>query len=98
MELQRKRVQSLTEAVTIVECLSDYDIGFSSLKSYGRGLYNANVSQSGKGGKSKSREGGNEVSSHLQTSALSQTSNRKGKFKTLTYFLCHRPHQVAECP
>ena len=56
MELQRRRVQSLTEVVNAAERLSDYDISFSSLKSHGGGSHNANVSQSSKGGKSKSGE------------------------------------------
>ena len=38
MELQRMRVQSLTKAVIAAEHLSDYDIGFSSLKSHERGV------------------------------------------------------------
>ena len=98
MELQRRRVQSLTKAMIAAKRLSDYDISFSSLKSHGRGLNNANVDQLGKGGKSKSGGGGNGVSSHSQTLASSQTSNRKGKSKTLACFLCHGPHRVVKCP
>ena len=97
MELQWRRVQSLIEAVTANKHLSNYNIDFLSLKSHGWDLYNTNVGQLGKGGKSKSERGGNEVSSHLQTLALSQTSNKKGKSKTLACFLCHGPYWVAEC-
>ena len=97
MELQRRRVQSLTEAVTTVERLLDYDISFPGLKSHGGGSHNANVGQSGKGGKSKSGGGGKGVSSHSQTSTASQTSNNKGKSKILACFLCHGPHRVAKC-
>ena len=84
--------------MTAAKHLLEYDISFSSLKSHGEGSHNAIVGQSGKGGKSKSGGGGNEVSSLLQTLASSWTSNNKGKSKTLACFLCHGPHQVAKCP
>ena len=83
--------------MTAVKCLSNYDISFLSLKSHERGSHNVNVGQLGKSGKSKSEGGGNGASSHSQTSASSQTFNNKGKLKTLAYFLCHGPHQVAKC-
>ena len=86
------------EVVTTAKRLSNYNICFSSLKSHGKGSHNANFGQSDKGGKSKNGGGGSGVSSHSQTSASSQISNSKGKSKTLAYFLCHRPHRVAECP
>ena len=37
------------------------------------------------------------MSSHSQTLASSQTSNSKGKSKTIACFLCHGPYRVAEC-
>ena len=42
-EFQMRRVQSLTEVVTVTERLLDYDISFLSLKSHKEGLHNANV-------------------------------------------------------
>ena len=43
IELQKRKVQSLTEAMTVAKRLLDYDISFLSLKSYRGGLHNANV-------------------------------------------------------
>ncbi len=97
MELQRRGVQSLTDAVTAAERLSDYDIGFPSAKVPKVGLQ-AWAAQSDKSSKSKSGGGGNGASSHLQVSTSSRTSNGKGKSKALACFLCNGPHRVKECP
>ena len=49
MELQRRRVQNLVNAVTVVKWLSNYDIGFpTSMKSQG----SVSHSNSGSGGQS----------------------------------------------
>ena len=60
--LQRKRIQNLVNAVTAVERLSNYNIGFpTSMKSQGSTPHSSNGkgSQSSRSGKSKNGRGSN---------------------------------------
>ena len=100
IELQRRRVQNLADAVTAAERLADYDIGFpTNMRSQG----SASRSSSGSGGQSsgsgKSKSGGGSNGSAPQTpsSSSSRGSNSGGRPR-LSCFICRGPHKFAECP
>ena len=100
IELQRRRVQTLSDAVTAAERLSDYDIGFpTSMKSQSASHSSGGSSgQSARSSKSKSGGGSNGSAPQTPSSSSSRGSNTGGKPKALSCFLCRGPHRVAECP
>ena len=74
MELQRRRVQNLTNAVTVARRLSNYDIGFlTSMKSQGSALHSSSGSgdQSSRSSKSKSKGGSNGLAPQTPSLSLS---------------------------
>ena len=59
MKLQKRRVQKLANAVTVVERLSDYDVGFpNTMKSHGSASHFSGGSSGQSNKNSKSRSGG----------------------------------------
>ena len=99
IELQRRRVSNLADAVTVVKCLSDYDIGFpTSMKTQGSASHSSSGSggQSSRGSKSKSGGASNGSGPNTPNSSSSRVSNNSGRPK-LSCFICRGPHKFAEC-
>ena len=66
MELQRRRVQSLMDMITVVEWLFNYDIAFpTSIKSNGGASHSSGRSNGWSGRSSKSKSGGGSNESAL---------------------------------
>ena len=94
MELRRRRVKSLNEAIAQVEALIEFKTQSTSPK--------AQTSKRGKGGGVKSSYKGGEKGSNLGSSS-GGASQAKGKgvakgTSTISCYICNGPHKVKDCP
>ena len=100
IELQRRRVQNLVDAVTVAERLSDYDIGFpASMKAQGSVSHSSGGKNgySGKSSKFRSRGGSYELAPQTPSLSSSKGSNSGGRLK-LSCVICREPHKFVKCP
>ncbi len=94
MELQRRGVQSLNEAIAQAEALIEFKTQPTAPK--------AQASKQGKGGGAKSGHKGGTKGSNLSSSS-GGASQAKGKgvaqgTSTISCYICNGPHKVKDCP